>query len=379
MNNNMPEEQVIQNFKQAKNGLMIVVDKLQTGFDEPKLHTLFLDKEISDINAIQTISRVNRTCKYKEECHIVDLSWQNVNVENIREAFKIYCGTTVSGFNPEAEARLVESQYNDLTTTEPYQRWFDAYRLHRNDVAFILQLEDGLRQWIRIQFERAAQEEERHAQEKNVEIPNEAKRIRRLVGKYAAALMMLEDVYEIDAKYKDEMFLKFWEVYCRIYRALMTATGEMGVIRPDIETDDEVPGITISEGQDENEENDEDEENGDGGGSSSGTRTSTPEQNILDVIRRWNQQEELSAEEAQKWLEEINRMFESFQADERFMAVLRDNTFTSELKQEEYRKVLNRYRRGLTQREDVGKVFLFKKMLAENSDQLLDIFIESRI
>ena len=72
-------------------------------------------------------------------------------------------------------------------------------------------------------------------------------------------------------------------------------------------------------------------------------------------------------------------MFESFQADERFMAVLRDNTFTSELKQEEYRKVLNRYRRGLTQREDVGKVFLFKKMLAENSDQLLDIFIESRI
>lgn len=377
MNNNMPEEQVIQNFKQAKNGLMIVVDKLQTGFDEPKLHTLFLDKEISDINAIQTISRVNRTCKYKEECHIVDLSWQNVNVENIREAFKIYCGTTVSGFNPEAEARLVESQYNDLTTTEPYQRWYDAYRLHRNDVAFILQLEDGLRQWIRIQFERAAQEEERHAQEKNVEIPNEAKRIRRLVGKYAAALMMLEDVYEIDAKYKDEMFLKFWEVYCRIYRALMTATGEMGVIRPDIETDDEVPGITISEGQDENEENDDEEENGDGGGSSSGTRTSTPEQNILDVIRRWNQQEELSAEEAQKWLEEINRMFESFQADERFMAVLRDNTFTSELKQEEYRKVLNRYRRGLTQREDVGKVFLFKKMLSENSDQLLDIFMES--
>ena len=72
MNGGMKEEDVIQDFKLAKNGLIIVVDKLQTGFDEPKLHTLFLDKEIKEINAIQTISRVNRTTKYKDECHIID-------------------------------------------------------------------------------------------------------------------------------------------------------------------------------------------------------------------------------------------------------------------------------------------------------------------
>ena len=42
LNNNQSEEKVISNLKAAKNGLMIVVDKLQTGFDEPKLHTLFL-------------------------------------------------------------------------------------------------------------------------------------------------------------------------------------------------------------------------------------------------------------------------------------------------------------------------------------------------
>ena len=52
----------------AKNGLIIVVAKLQTGFDEKKLHTLFLDKEIKGIAAIQTISRVNRTTKYKNDC-----------------------------------------------------------------------------------------------------------------------------------------------------------------------------------------------------------------------------------------------------------------------------------------------------------------------
>src|SRR5690606_31081004 len=45
INDGLSEKSVLQNFKLAKNGLIIVVDKLQTGFDEPKLHTLFLDKE----------------------------------------------------------------------------------------------------------------------------------------------------------------------------------------------------------------------------------------------------------------------------------------------------------------------------------------------
>lgn len=376
MNYDINEEQVIQNFKQAKNGLIIVVDKLQTGFDEPKLHTLFLDKEITDINAIQTISRVNRTCKYKEECHIVDMSWQNVNVENIKEAFKVYCGTTVSQFNPEAEARLVDDYYKDIASSEPYQRWFEQYRQNRNDVAFMLQMEDGLRQWIRIQFERAAQEEANRVGDETIAVTNEAKRIRRVVGKYASALMMLEDVYEIDAKYRDEVFLKFWEIYCRVYRSLMNATGDDGVIRPDIETDDEVPGITISENEtDENE--DEEEENSGGEGGSNGSISSSPQQDILDVIHRWNQKEELSAEEVQKWLQEIEKMFAVFVADERFMAVLRDKTFTTDVKFDEYRKTLNKYRRSLHRREDIGKVFLFNKMLADNSEQFFDIFVEA--
>ena len=376
MNFDINEEQVIQNFKQAKNGLIIVVDKLQTGFDEPKLHTLFLDKEITDINAIQTISRVNRTCKYKEECHIVDMSWQNVNVENIKEAFKVYCGTTVSQFNPEAEARLVDDYYKDMASSEPYQRWFEQYKQNRNDVAFMLQMEDGLRQWIRIQFERAAQEEANRVGDETIAVTNEAKRIRRVVGKYASALMMSEDVYEIDAKYRDEVFLKFWEIYCRVYRSLMNATGDDGVVRPDIETDDEVPGITISENEtDENE--DEEEENTGGEGGSNGSISSSPQQDILDVIHRWNQKEELSAEEVQKWLQEIEKMFSVFVADERFMAVLRDKTFTTDVKFDEYRKTLNKYRRSLHRREDIGKVFLLNKMLADNSEQFFDIFVEA--
>ena len=74
LNGGLSEEKVLENFALSKNGLIIVVAKLQTGFDEKRLHTLFLDKEISGINAIQTISRVNRTAKYKNDCKIIDLS-----------------------------------------------------------------------------------------------------------------------------------------------------------------------------------------------------------------------------------------------------------------------------------------------------------------
>lgn len=81
---------------------MIVVAKLQTGFDEKKLHTLFLDKEIKGISAIQTISRVNRTAKYKNDCKIVDFSYNNVNVQNIKDAFEHFSDVVVSDFDPLA-------------------------------------------------------------------------------------------------------------------------------------------------------------------------------------------------------------------------------------------------------------------------------------
>ena len=94
--------------------LIIVVDKLQTGFDEPKLHTLFLDKEISGINAIQTISRVNRTTKYKKDCKIIDLSYKNVNVKNIKQAFEHFSNVVVSDFDPLGQEEMLKEIFKEL-------------------------------------------------------------------------------------------------------------------------------------------------------------------------------------------------------------------------------------------------------------------------
>ncbi len=51
---------------------LIVAEKYQTGFDEPYLHTMFVDKKLSGIKAVQTLSRLNRTMEGKEETFVLD-------------------------------------------------------------------------------------------------------------------------------------------------------------------------------------------------------------------------------------------------------------------------------------------------------------------
>ena len=345
MNGGDSEAKVIQDFKAAKNGLMIVVDKLQTGFDEPKLHTLFLEKEISDINAIQTISRVNRTCKYKEECHIVDLSWHNVNVENIREAFKKYCGINVSGFNPEQEALVVKMLYDQLCVSEPFVRWFAEYR-QRTDDAFM-------------------------------QVVNAAKELRKTVGQYASSIKSLEDVLDIAPKYTEYTFEHFWEIYCRIYRSFMQWWSENDPnkpLHPEVEGDDEIPGITIAEEAPpiDDEYDDDDDEGGEGSGGQAKHK-----QDILAIIKAWNDAEQLTQAEVEKWLVEIGKFFEWLSGQAKFMAVIKDSVFTPDMKLAEYTKVLKVYKFLLNKRIDLVKVQLFKKMLEDNGPQLLDVFIQS--
>lgn len=71
---------------------LIVAEKHQTGFDEPLLHSMFVDKKLSNVKAVQTLSRLNRTCRGKEDTFILDF----VNTkEEIEEAFKPYYESTI--------------------------------------------------------------------------------------------------------------------------------------------------------------------------------------------------------------------------------------------------------------------------------------------
>jgi len=63
----LPEE-----FKKQEYGILIAADKYQTGFDQPFLHTMYVDKRLADVQAVQTLSRLNRVCPGKEDTFVLD-------------------------------------------------------------------------------------------------------------------------------------------------------------------------------------------------------------------------------------------------------------------------------------------------------------------
>lgn len=90
-NQEIKENQLPKRFNEDYN-VLIVADKYQTGFDEPLLHTMFVDKPLSGVKAVQTLSRLNRTCYGKTDTFVLDF----VNTaEDIQKAFQPYYQGTV--------------------------------------------------------------------------------------------------------------------------------------------------------------------------------------------------------------------------------------------------------------------------------------------
>ena len=71
---------------------LICADKFQTGYDEPLLHTMYVDKALSGIKAVQTLSRLNRAHPQKRDCFVLD--FQN-DIEGIKLSFQDYYRTTM--------------------------------------------------------------------------------------------------------------------------------------------------------------------------------------------------------------------------------------------------------------------------------------------
>lgn len=86
--NNIPRQ-----FKKSPYRFLIVADKYQTGFDEPLLHTMYVDKKLANVQAVQTLSRLNRAYKpHKKDTFVLDFF---NTTEEIKEAFEPYYTTTV--------------------------------------------------------------------------------------------------------------------------------------------------------------------------------------------------------------------------------------------------------------------------------------------
>jgi type I restriction enzyme R subunit len=88
------EKELPDKFASSEYHVLIVAEKYQTGFDQPLLHTMYVDKRLDGVQAVQTLSRLNRTCPGKEDTFVLDF----VNKEeDILEAFKPYYEQTAIG------------------------------------------------------------------------------------------------------------------------------------------------------------------------------------------------------------------------------------------------------------------------------------------
>ena len=90
--NGFPSSQIEKTFKEDPYRFLIVADKFQTGYDEPLLHTMYVDKQLSSIKAVQTLSRLNRAHPQKHDTFVLD--FMN-DTDTIAAAFADYYRTTV--------------------------------------------------------------------------------------------------------------------------------------------------------------------------------------------------------------------------------------------------------------------------------------------
>ena len=91
--NGAPESRTASLFDTAAYRIMVVAEKFQTGFDQPLLHTMYVDKTLSGLAAVQTLSRLNRRHDDKEDTFVLD--FQN-DTEDIQKAFEPYYGRTLA-------------------------------------------------------------------------------------------------------------------------------------------------------------------------------------------------------------------------------------------------------------------------------------------
>jgi type I restriction enzyme, R subunit len=92
------EKELPKVFNENEYRILIVADKYQTGFDQPMLHTMYVDKKLSGVKAVQTLSRLNRTAPGKEDTFVLDFVNDR---ETILESFQPYYEKTMVAEEPD--------------------------------------------------------------------------------------------------------------------------------------------------------------------------------------------------------------------------------------------------------------------------------------
>lgn len=349
LNSGISEEKVLQKFALDKNGIVIVVDKLQTGYDEPRLYTLYLDKEIKGINAIQTISRVVRKAKNKKGCKIVDFSNLNVNAGNIKEAFLQFSDVVVSDFDPTKELDIIKKNYKTLRATAIYKAHYKSYKTRicdDSDVNANVELE------LKATFD-------------NYVVNNKelSKEIKQKIEEYLHSLDMINKVLTFDEKYEEECFLAFIVLFLREYVEQLGSKNDREYV--DIEY---IKNIGLVEDSKKSSTPPTDPtKKGKGGGKQPS--------DILEIIKKRNEDEEEIGKKIEEFKSKIVLLFEYVKNHSKYPTLKAKIANTSISRDEvcsDFRQLYNLF--IILKRKDAGEFFIRESK--DLVDKLCDEFVK---
>jgi len=127
MNHGIREKELPEKFATQEYQVLLVAEKYQTGFDQPLLHTMYVDKRLAGIQAVQTLSRLNRIHPLKEDTFVLDFVNDR---DEIREAFKTYYEGAEMGeeVDPDRMYQIKgELDASGIYLTEERERFCEIY------------------------------------------------------------------------------------------------------------------------------------------------------------------------------------------------------------------------------------------------------------
>ena len=134
MNDGVSESELPETFGRDEYRVLLVAEKYQTGFDQPLLQTMYVVKRLAGVQAVQTLSRLNRIAPGKSRTFVLDFANEQ---DEIRKAFKPYYETTPVGDNAdphrlsELQHRLLEwAIFTPADVTAFAEVWYRARRDH---------------------------------------------------------------------------------------------------------------------------------------------------------------------------------------------------------------------------------------------------------
>jgi len=115
--NKFPSSQIPDKIQVDPYRFLIVADKFQTGYDEPLLHTMYVDKALSGVKAVQTLSRLNRSHPQKHDTFVLDFYNDS---ETIQRSFDPYYRTTI--LSDETDPNKLHDLKSDLDGYQVYSQ-----------------------------------------------------------------------------------------------------------------------------------------------------------------------------------------------------------------------------------------------------------------